>query len=83
VADGQALNHWDMPILLAGGSGTGLKIDGRHINYIPQMPFPRPLVGPRSVIQTGRVFISILQAHGIRQDTFGLSSGGPLPELML
>jgi hypothetical protein len=83
VADGQALNHWDMPILLAGGSGTGLKIDGRHINYIPQMPFPRPLVGPRSAIQTGRVFISILQAHGIRQDTFGLSSGGPLPELML
>jgi hypothetical protein len=83
VADGQALNHWDMPILLAGGSGTGLKIDGRHINYIPQMPFPRSLVGPRSAIQTGRVFISILQAHGIRQDTFGLSSGGPLPELML
>ena len=83
VADGQALNHWDMPVLLAGGSASGLKIDGRHINYIPQMPFPRPLVGPRSAVQTGRVFMSILQAHGIQQDTFGLASGGPLPELML
>ncbi len=83
VADGQALNHWDMPVLLAGGSASGLKIDGRHINYIPQMPFPRPLVGPRSAVQTGRVFMSILQAHGIQADTFGLSTGGPLPELML
>jgi hypothetical protein len=83
VADGQALNHWDMPVLLAGGSASGLKLDGRHINYIPQMPFPRPLVGPRSAVQTGRVFTSILQAHGIQQDTFGLSTGGPLPELML
>jgi hypothetical protein len=83
VADGQAQNHWDMPVLIAGGSASGLRIDGRHINYIPQMPFPRPLVGPRSAVQTGRVFLSILQAHGIQQDMFGLSSGGPLPELML
>jgi hypothetical protein len=82
IADGQAHNHWDMPVLLAGGASGALKIDGRHINYIPQMPFPRPTVGPRSNVQTGRVFISILQAHGIMQDTFGLSAGGPLPELM-
>ena len=82
IADGQAHNHWDMPVLLAGGASGALKIDGRHINYIPQMPFPRPAVGPRSNVQTGRVFISILQAHGIMRDTFGLSSGGPLPELM-
>jgi hypothetical protein len=82
VADGQAGNHWDMPVLIAGGASGGLRVDGRHINYIPQMPFPRPLVGPQSSIETGRVFISILQAHGIMQDTFGMATGGPLPELM-
>ncbi len=82
VADGQAGNHWDMPVLIAGGASGRLRVDGRHINYIPQMPFPRPLVGPQSSIETGRVFISILQAHGIMQDTFGMATGGPLPELM-
>lgn len=46
------------------------------------MPFPRPLVGPRSNVQTGRVFISMLHAHGIMRDTFGMATGGPLPELM-
>jgi hypothetical protein len=82
VADGASHPHWDMPVLVAGGASGALKIDGRHINYIPQMPFPRPLVGPRSNVQQGRVFISMLQAHGIMQDTFGLATGGPLPELM-
>ncbi|MGA3121928.1 MAG: DUF1552 domain-containing protein [Polyangiaceae bacterium] len=82
VADGQAGNHWDMPVLIAGGASGGLRVDGRHINYIPQMPFPRPFVGPQSSVETGRVFISILQAHGIMQDTFGMATGGPLPELM-
>ncbi len=82
IADGNTHNHWDLPVLLAGGASGGLKIDGRHINYIPEMTFPRPLVGPRSNVQTGRVFISILQAHGIMQDTFGMATGGPLPELM-
>jgi hypothetical protein len=71
-----------MPVLVAGGASGALKIDGGHINYIPQMPFPRPLVGPRSNVQQGRVFISMLQAHGIMQDKFGLATGGPLPELM-
>ena len=82
VADGNAHPHWDMPVLVAGGASGALKIDGGHINYIPQMPFPRPLVGPRSNVQQGRVFISMLQAHGIMQDKFGLATGGPLPELM-
>jgi hypothetical protein len=82
ISDPLTANHWDMPVLIAGGASGGLKIDGRHINYIPQMPFPRPSVGPRSNVQTGRVFISILQAHGIMQDTFGMATGGPLPELM-
>jgi hypothetical protein len=81
-ADGQIHNHWDMPVLLAGGASGGLKIDGRHINYTPQIAFPRPLVGLRSNVQAGRVFISMLQAHGIMQDAFGMAKGGPLPELM-
>jgi hypothetical protein len=82
VADGATHDHWDMPVLIAGGASGGLKIDGRHINYTPQLQFPRPLVGLRSDVQLGRVFISMLQAHGIMQDTFGLATGGPLPELM-
>jgi hypothetical protein len=75
-------NHWDVSVLSAGGASGGLKIDGRHINYIPDMPFPRPLVGPRSDVQTGRVFIAMLRAHGFITDTFGQATGGPLPELM-
>jgi hypothetical protein len=55
IADGGYSNLWDMPVLLAGGASGGLKIDGRHINYVPDMPFPRPLLGPRSDVQTGRV----------------------------
>jgi hypothetical protein len=40
-------------------------------------------VGPRNPNQnTGQVFISILQAHGIMPDTFGMATGGPLPELL-
>jgi hypothetical protein len=82
VGDGNTHNHWDMPVLLAGGSASGLKVDGRHINYTPALAFPRPLVGPRSPTHTGRVFISILNAHGIPDQTFGEATGGPLPELM-
>jgi hypothetical protein len=82
VADSATHDHWDMPVLIAGGATGGLKIDGRHINYTPQLTLPRPLVGLRSDVQLGRVFISMLQAHGIMQDNFGLATGGPLPELM-
>jgi hypothetical protein len=74
--------EWDLPVLVAGGASGRLKVDGRHLNYIPKMSFPRPSVGPRSPVQTGRVFISMLQAHGIMQDTFGMATGGPLTELM-
>ncbi len=82
IGDGQNHNHWDQPVLLAGGASGKLKVDGRHINYIPQMTFPRPLVGPQGGPHTGRVLISILQAHGMMVDTFGLATGGPLPELL-
>jgi len=82
IGDGNSHNHWDMPVLLAGGAGGKLKLDGSHVNYTPGLKFPRPLVGPRSDVHTGRVFVSILQAHGIMQDTFGEATGGPLAEMM-
>lgn len=84
VGDGATHNHWDMPTLIAGGASGALKIDGRHINYTPTLPLgtARPLVGPRSTTQTGQVFISFLQAHGIMQNTFNMATGGPLTEIM-
>jgi hypothetical protein len=86
VADGSMKNHWDMPVIVAGGASGGLRVDGRHINYFTganALTFPRPLVGPRNPNQnTGQVFISMLEAHGIASTTFGLATGGPLPELM-
>jgi hypothetical protein len=86
IADGAAKNHWDMPVILAGGASGGLRIDGRHISYYTgqnALTFPRPLVGPRNPNQnTGQVFMSMLQAHGLPSATFGLATGGPLPELM-
>jgi hypothetical protein len=82
VGDGQAKNHWDQPVLLAGGASGKLKIDGLHLNYIPTMPFPRPLVGPRGGPHTGRVFLAILAAHGLPSAVFGQATGGPLPELL-
>jgi len=82
IGDGDSHNHWDMPVLLAGRAGGKLNVDGGHVNYTPALKFPRPLVGPRSDVHTGRVLISVLQAHGIMQDTLGEAKGGPLPELM-
>jgi hypothetical protein len=52
------------------------------VNYTPGLKFPRKLVGERSDVHTGRALISILQAHGIMQDSLGEATGGPLPELM-
>lgn len=83
VGDGLAENHWDQPVLLAGGASGKMRIDGRHLNYIPSMPFPRPLVGPRGGPHTGRVFLSILAAHGLPSDQFGEATVGPLPELLV
>ena len=86
IADGAAKNHWDMPVILAGGASGGLRVDGRHINYFTgqnALTFPRPLVGPRNPNQTtGQVYMSMLQAHGLPSTTFGLATGGPLPDLM-
>ena len=82
IADGNTHNHYDMPILMAGRAGGKLNVDGAHVNYTPALKFPRPLIGERSDVHTGRALVSVLQAHGIMQDTFGEATGGPLPELM-
>ncbi|HYO92985.1 MAG TPA: DUF1552 domain-containing protein [Polyangiaceae bacterium] len=72
VSDGDRHNKWDMPVLVAGGGS--LKADGRHINY-GQMTFPRPLVGPRSEVHTGRLLVSMMRGHGIMTDTLGEAKG--------
>jgi hypothetical protein len=82
ISDGATHNHWDMPVLVAGGGNGKMKIDGRHINYVTHPTLPRALVGPMGGAQTGRILISIMQAHGLMVDALGLATGGPLPELM-
>jgi uncharacterized protein DUF1552 len=95
VGDGNTHNHWDMPVLIAGGAGGKLKVTGQHINYYTaaQMALPRVwtnYAGPRNPNQsTAQVHESIMQAHGLTSATFGLAGtstaygpSGPLPELM-
>jgi hypothetical protein len=95
IGDGATHNHWDMPVLLAGGAAGKMKIDGRHINYYSSSAVPLPrtltdLVGPRNPNQsTAQVHASIMQAHGLPSATFGQSGtgsvygpSGPLTELL-
>jgi hypothetical protein len=83
IADGNTHNHYDNPTLLVGGAAGKLRIDGSHHMYT-NMPFPRPLVGPRGGPHTIKAFVAILNAFGIADDTFGDgSASGPLPELVV
>jgi len=96
IGDGATHNHWDMPVLVAGGASGKLKVTGQHINYYTaaQMALPRTstnYAGPRNPLQsTGQVHETIMQAHGLASATFGQlgtstaygPTGGPLPELM-
>ena len=95
IGDGASHNHWDMPVLIAGGASGKMKIDGRHINYYTasQLALPRApsaYAGPRNPLQsTAQVHESIMQAHGLPSATFGQAGtaavygpSGPLPELM-
>jgi hypothetical protein len=71
-----------MPVFVAGGGAGKMKIDGRHINYVTHASTPRQLVGPKGGPVTGRILLSIMAAHGMTEDTLGMVTGGPLPELM-
>ncbi len=94
IGDGATHNHWDMPVLIAGGASGQMKIDGRHINYYSatDMALPRTwqnYAGPRNPNQsTAQVHESIMQAHGLPSATFGQAGtstqygpSGALPEL--
>jgi hypothetical protein len=56
ISDGDAHNHDDMPVLLAGG-GAGFKM-GRHIEY-PEKP------------SFGSLFLALANAYGANLTTFG------------
>ena len=66
ISDGDAHNHDDMPVLLAGG-GAGFSM-GRHVEY-PEKP------------QFGQLFLSIAQAYGSPVTSFGEHGMAPLAGL--
>jgi len=83
ISDGNSHKKYDMPIVLAGSAGGKLKIDGNHYMYT-KMSFPRPLLGPGGGPHAIKLFVSIMNAFGLPDQTFGDGSAtGPLPEIML
>lgn len=62
ISDGNAHNHDDMPVLLAG-SGGGAIASGRHIVYPDDT-------------SVAKLFISMLEASGVPTSSFGDASGG-------
>jgi hypothetical protein len=92
IGDGANHNHWDMPVLVVGGTNglpdaSQLAINGRHINYYSatDLPLPRTstnYVGPRNPNQnTAQVQLQFLAAHGLPATTFGLYTGTGLTEM--
>ena len=67
IEDGDSHSHFNMPILLAGKAG-GAFTPGRHIVFEDE-----PSVG--------NLFISIMQAFGLAEGTFGEDGTGPLTGL--
>jgi hypothetical protein len=67
ISDGDAHNHDDMPVLLAGG-GAGFTM-GRHVEYPDKPSF-------------GQLFLSIANAYGSPITTFGEHGMAPLPGLI-
>jgi hypothetical protein len=63
ISDGDAHNHDDMPVLLAGG-GAGFTM-GRHVEF-PEKP------------HFGQLFLSIANAYGAPIATFGENGKAPL-----
>lgn len=67
IADGNAHNHDDMPVLLAGRGG-GAVTPGRHVRYARNTPM-------------ANLFLSMLRSVGVQDQNFGADSTGPLPNL--
>ncbi len=83
IGDGNAHTHYDMPIVLAGTAGGKLKVDGSHHMYT-KLTFPRNPVGLKGGPHGIKVFVAIMNAFGIMDQTFGDGSAtGPLPELVV
>lgn len=66
ISDGNRHNHDDLPVLLAGG-GAGAVRSGRHVRY------------DRAPI--ANLFISMLNAVDVADQTFGADGTGPLANL--
>jgi hypothetical protein len=81
IADGDRHNHWDRPVILAGGLGGTLAANGQHVSYT-RMNFPRPLVGPQGGPKIGDLFLSILRGFGISAARFGENGTKPLQEVL-
>ncbi len=61
ICDGNAHNHDDLPILLAGGKNCQLKL-GQHLKFNKKVPLCN-------------LYVSILSRMGIEQKSFGDSTG--------
>ena len=66
ISDGDAHNHDNLPILLAGKGGGTLK-PGRHVKYPKETPLTN-------------LYVSMLDRMGVKVDSFG-DSKGPLDKL--
>ena len=67
IRDGNSHNPRDLPLVLAGGRGAGIKT-GQHIASEKDTPMCN-------------LFLSMLQATGVKTDSFG-DSTGPLKGLV-
>ena len=61
VADGDAHNHDNLPLIMAGRAGGTIET-GRHVRYAPETPM-------------ANLFVSMLQRMGIESDKFASSTG--------
>jgi hypothetical protein len=61
IADGNAHQHHDLPVLLCGGGGGSLK-PGRHVRYDKETPMTN-------------LYLSLLDRMGVKTDKLGDSSG--------
>jgi hypothetical protein len=68
ISDGNAHNHDDMPVLLAGGGAR--TVPGQHIHYANPTPI-------------ANLFLAMLDQFGAPQPTFGLDGDGVLPGIFL
>ena len=61
IADGNAHQHHDLPVILAGGGGGSLK-PGRHVDYQKETPMTN-------------LYLSLLDRMGVKADKLGDSTG--------